>query len=195
MFCIFSLSRTIWSIRTKCVLIQELPRDKKTRLDSGSPNYLRPILNYHIAEGRITSAQFKADLLVPTRYSGHLLRINKYSSRVSFMVLIMPTYFIKLVYPFNLVYWLSWLTYYIPSYSIIVSSNHNPFWEGYNLLRSFMNTCTSNASLRVNNKSLNFLAKKLVSWYICGCFCRLKQWTVLYCKGKIKRQIMEWFTS
>lgn len=99
MFCIFLLSRI-----KKCVLIQELPRDKKTRLDSGSPNYLRPILNYHIAEGRITSAQFKADLLVPTRYSGHRLRINKYSSRVSFVFLTMSTHFKNILTRFNLVY-------------------------------------------------------------------------------------------
>ncbi|XP_054270293.1 transforming growth factor-beta-induced protein ig-h3-like [Macrosteles quadrilineatus] len=63
-------------------VFKDLPRDRRIRLDTASPDQLRPILEYHLVEGRVTSAQFKADLLVPTRYSGHKLRINKYSSRI-----------------------------------------------------------------------------------------------------------------
>ncbi|KAG8325500.1 hypothetical protein J6590_066488 [Homalodisca vitripennis] len=62
--------------------LQDLPREQRSRLDSGNADLLKPILKYHIADGRLTSSQFRADLLVPTQYSGRNLRINKYSSRI-----------------------------------------------------------------------------------------------------------------
>jgi hypothetical protein len=62
---------------------QDLTQEQKSRLASSRNNPQNPFLLYHVADRKLTSQHFRADLLVDTWYSGHKLRINKYSNGVS----------------------------------------------------------------------------------------------------------------
>ena len=63
-----------------------IPRELRARVDSFRGNIENPILRYHVSDRKITSDTFQADQTVPTLYNGNRLRINKYSSGVSFII-------------------------------------------------------------------------------------------------------------
>ena len=63
-----------------------IPRELRARVDSFRGNIENPILRYHVSDRTITSDTFQADQTVPTLYNGNRLRINKYSSGVSFII-------------------------------------------------------------------------------------------------------------
>jgi hypothetical protein len=66
------------------VTSQDLTREQRSHLETIRGNPQNPLLLYHLADRKLTSQHFRADLLIDTRYSGHKLRINKYSNGVSF---------------------------------------------------------------------------------------------------------------
>ncbi|KAJ8882685.1 hypothetical protein PR048_014497 [Dryococelus australis] len=59
---------------------QKMNREQKARLDSYRGRRVNPMLLYHMLNKRLTSRHFSADKSIETRYSGHRLRINKYSN-------------------------------------------------------------------------------------------------------------------
>ena len=63
---------------------QGMPKELRSRVDSYRGNIENPILRYHISEGKMTSEDFQPDMTIPTLYNGNRLRINKYSTGVTF---------------------------------------------------------------------------------------------------------------
>ncbi|XP_069696631.1 transforming growth factor-beta-induced protein ig-h3-like [Periplaneta americana] len=60
----------------------DLGREQKARLENNRGNPQNPFLLYHLADRKLPSQQFRADLMIDTRYEGHKLRINKYSNGI-----------------------------------------------------------------------------------------------------------------
>lgn len=60
-----------------------IPRDLRRRLETFRGDIENPILRYHISDGKLTSENFHADLMLPTLLDSNRLRINKYSSGMS----------------------------------------------------------------------------------------------------------------
>jgi transforming growth factor-beta-induced protein len=60
----------------------DLEAEQRSRLENHRGNPQNPFVLYHLADRKLTSQHFRADLLVDTRYDGHKLRINKYSNGI-----------------------------------------------------------------------------------------------------------------
>ncbi|GFG32470.1 hypothetical protein Cfor_04311 [Coptotermes formosanus] len=60
----------------------DLAAEQRSRLETDRRRPQNPLLLYHLADRKLTSQHFRADLLVDTRYTGHKLRINKYSNGI-----------------------------------------------------------------------------------------------------------------
>ncbi|GLG97491.1 Transforming growth factor-beta-induced protein ig-h3 [Gryllus bimaculatus] len=61
---------------------QELPRERLSRLEQAEDPTTRPLLQYHLTDGRVLTSGLPSDHLQDTRLAGRQLRLNKYSSGV-----------------------------------------------------------------------------------------------------------------
>ncbi|KAL1131673.1 hypothetical protein AAG570_011286, partial [Ranatra chinensis] len=61
--------------------MESLTAERKKELERYLGTVQNPMVMYHIVDERLTSHHFKADTLVQTKYPGHELRINKFSSK------------------------------------------------------------------------------------------------------------------
>ncbi|KAK7873468.1 hypothetical protein R5R35_011816 [Gryllus longicercus] len=60
----------------------ELPRERLSRLEQVEDPTTRPLLQYHLTDGRVLTSGLPSDHLQDTRLAGRQLRLNKYSSGV-----------------------------------------------------------------------------------------------------------------